>query len=126
MQSYKPTDEELVELAKLCDENSDEDTWDINYYQQTFSIVDGDFRLLATHLYSHYKKWSLGAVNFEEFFNLLKLQKKVRGEVFINREVCTIDILKVIGEYVQEQKKIKKEERLRKISGTKSKAQRQD
>lgn len=122
MRSSKLTDEELLELAKLCDEDSDEEMWDIAYYQETFNIQNGEFKILITHLYSHYTKWSISPVKMEEFCKLLRIEKKTEEAVYMNRELCTIDISKVIGEYVREQKKNEKEERLRKISGIKPKA----
>jgi len=113
------TDDELLELAKQ-DLDSDEDSHDIWYYQQQYSIVDGLDSIYTNHLFYNYKNWSLDPVCFDIFLDCLKLNNKNKKHVFIDKNKCTINLEKLIGDYVKKQRKIQKEERFRKISSSKS------
>jgi len=113
------TDEELVELAKN-DSDVGEDLHDVWYYQQSHSIFDGNYAILTNHLYFHYKKWSIDPIGLESFVDFLKLKNKNNKFILIDNTKCTIAIEKLIGDYVKKQRRVQKEERFRKISGSKS------
>jgi hypothetical protein len=124
MESFKLTDEELIELAKNCNNNEDEEVWDVRYYQETFNITSGTFKLSIDIVYYHYKNWSVNPVSIEQFFELLKLEKKNFNYIHIDRKITNLNITKLIGDHVKVKKKSEKEERFRKISSVESKIKR--
>ena len=124
MESSKLTDEQLIELAiseavEECDE-----VWDVKYYQQTHLIKDGNYKIYSKHLYQHYNLWSVNPVSITTFIELLQLNKKNDKILYIDNLYTNINISKLIGDYVKKQTQRKKEERLRKVPSTKSKAKR--
>jgi hypothetical protein len=119
MESSKLTDEELIALA-LEESESDEDLLDVGYYQQLHLIKDGSYGMYTKYLYNHYKNWSFDATSLEIFVDMLKLKRKDVNFVYIDRQLCNIDISKLVGTYVKKERKKQKEERSRKISSTKS------
>lgn len=121
MESSKLTDEELVELAKLDQEDVDDDRLDVKYYQESHIIRDGDDYIFTKHLYDHYKKWSSDPINLSIFVDMLQLNKKDSIGLYIDRKLCNINLDKILGEYVKEERKRQKEERLRQISSIKPK-----
>jgi hypothetical protein len=123
MVSYKLTDEELIEIASSDSISDDEEVWDIRYYQQTFNIVDGNYKMEIDHIYHHYSNWSSNPVSIKQFVELLNLEKKTTG-LYINQHMCNFSIVNIVGDYVKKEKDAVKKERLRKISGIKPKAKR--
>jgi hypothetical protein len=121
MVSSKLTDEELVELAKQEQQDYDNDRLDVAYYQEYHLIRDGKDRVFSKHLYSHYKKWSVDPISLEIFVDMLQLNRKDYISISINKVMCNINLEKVLGDYVKEDRKKKKEERLRQISSIKPK-----
>lgn len=121
MESYKLTDEELIEIANSQSISEDEEVWDIRYYQQTFNVTSGNYKMEINHMYHHYSNWSSSPVDVNQFVELLNLEKKKNG-LYINQHVCNFSIVNIVGDYVKKEKDTGKKERLRKISSTKSKA----
>jgi hypothetical protein len=121
MESFKLTDEELVELAKLDQENVEDDRLDVKYYQECHIIVDGKDCIFTHHLYDHYKKWSSDPISLSIFVDMLQLNKKDTTSLYINKTSCNINLDRILGEYVKEERKRQKEERLRQVSGFKPK-----
>lgn len=115
------TDKELIDLANAYETDEDYEVWDLRYYQQTFLIVSGNYKLSTSHLYYHYKNWSNNPVGVEQFLEILSIEKKSKNDLYIDKNLININITKLIGEYVTEQKKEEKEKRFRKISSIKSK-----
>ncbi len=116
----KLSDEELIELAQQEIED-DGDSFDVSYYQERFSLFDGEYRVFVYHLYEHYKNWSVDPISLNIFKDMLKLNRKDSDSVFIDKERCNLDLDKLIGIYVKKERERQKEERLRKISSTKPK-----
>ena len=121
MESSKLTDEELIEIANSGEIEESDEIWDVKYYQESTQIKDGSYRIYCKHLYEHYKSWSINPVRIELFIELLQLSRKDDKILYIDNLYTNINISKLIGEYVKKESKWKKEERFRKISGTKSK-----
>lgn len=126
MESSKLTDEELIELAKTLKEEEDNDRLDVGYYQDAHLIKDGPDRISTPILYYHYKNWSSDPISLEIFLDMLNLNSKDLKFVFLDRQHTNINLERIIGDYVKEQRKRKKEERLREVSSLKSKIKRQD
>lgn len=122
------TDEELLQAALTKTESEDEDTdrLDVGYYQESHRIVDGIYRVFVPHLYFHYQRWSVSPIGLEVFYAILKLDRKLHKYIFINKELCTINLELNLGTYVRSKKKQEKEKRLRQISSLESKAERKD
>jgi hypothetical protein len=119
----KLTDEELISLALQEDNKSEPlEQFDVKYYTQRHNIVDGKDKIYTKHLYLHYKKWSIDPLTLRIFHDTLEVKRKFKQTIFIDKKQCTIDLDKLIGEYVRSEKKRKKEERLRQIRSTQSKA----
>jgi hypothetical protein len=116
----KLSDEELIELAQQQIED-DGDRFDVAYYQERFSLFDGQYRVFIEHLYAHYQNWSIDPIGLEIFKDMLNLSRKDKDSVFIDKEMCILDLDKLIGTYVKKERERQKEERLRKVSGTKPK-----
>jgi hypothetical protein len=117
----KPTDEELIELAKQeeIDQEYYDNSFDIGYYQESHRIVDGKHKVYNGILYHHYRKWSASPVSLELFHSMLKLNRKTFTAVFIDKQTCNIDLNKVVGDYVKAKKVREKEKRVRQISSLK-------
>lgn len=126
MGSYKLTDEELIELAQKEYEDSGEESFDVAYYQERFNITSGSYRIYLVMLYEHYRKWSIQPVSYLLFCDIIKVDRKANSCIFINREVCSLELGIIVGSYVRKRKKENKEKRLRQISGSKSKIERKD
>jgi hypothetical protein len=126
MESRKLSDEELIELAKQTTELDDDDRHDVGYYQDRFCLFDGEYRVFVNHLYSHYKTWSVDPIGLNAFQDMLKLNRKDRTSVYINKDMCNLNLDELIGNYVKKEREKQKEERLRKVSGVKPKTKRQD
>ncbi len=123
MESSKLTDEELIEIAKNNSFEDTEEVWDLKYYQQSFNIVSGKYKIRIEHLYHHYHSWSANPVEILEFKKILNADNDC---IYVDQNLCNFSIIKVVGDYVKEQKRIQKEERLRKVSSIKSKTKRKD
>lgn len=121
----KLTDEELIALA-LEDSDTYSDVFDVRYYTQTNNIVDGKDKIYLTHIYEHYKEWSIDPIALSLFSDTLEVKRKTQHAIFIDKKTCTIDLDKYLGMYVKRQKECSKKERLRQISSNQSKAKRQD
>jgi hypothetical protein len=122
MESRKLSDEELVEIAKQATElDADDDRHDVGYYQERFCIFDGDHRVFTNHLHLHYKSWSSDPIGLNAFQDMLKLNRKDKTSVYINKDLCSLNLDELIGNYVKKERERQKEARLRKISGIKSK-----
>jgi hypothetical protein len=119
------TDEELLELASVRSEQ-DDDSMDVGYYQESHRIVDGNYKVYAPHLYYHYKKWSISPIGLEVFYAILKLDRKIHKYIFINKELCTINLELNLGSYVRSKKSKEKKERLGQIPCIKSKTKCED
>ena len=115
------TDEELIELAKKQTNNESDDTFDLSYFQELHNITNGKDSVLVSHLYYYYSKWSIDPVTRDSFLDMLQLDKKDSVFIFLNKDQCSIDFNKLIGEYVKKERKLQKKERLGKVSGFKSK-----
>lgn len=124
MESSKLTDEELIKLANEITEEEEQEVWDLRYYQQNFNIISGTYKITTQHLYNHYTNWSIDPVNFNEFVDIINIDKKSTTDLYIDKSAINLNITRLIGEYVAKQKKEKKEERFRKISSIKSKVKR--
>ncbi len=106
------SDEELLELAlKDLEEGLPED--DISYYQHTRQIVDGNNKVYTHHLYFDYCKFSNDPVNLRYFHDKIKITKKTKTCLFVNKALCSIDLDRLLGDYVREKKAVKKEKGLR-------------
>jgi len=117
----KLTDEELIELAKQeeIDQEYYDNSFDIGYYQESHMIADGKHKVFNSILYHHYKSWSVSPVSLELFYSMLKLNRKTFTAIFIDKQLCNIDLNKVIGSYVKAKKVREKEKRIRQISSLK-------
>jgi hypothetical protein len=125
MESRKLTDEELVEIAKQPTELDEEnDRHDVGYYQERFCIRDGEERVFIDHLYNQYKGWSIDPIGLNAFADMLKLSRKDKISVYINKEMCSLNLDELIGSYVKKERERQKEERLRKVSSIKPKTKR--
>lgn len=124
MGSSKLTDEQLISLANECSNEEDFEAWDLRYYQESFNLNSGKYKIATDHLYYHYSNWSINPVDIDQFVDIINIDKKNKKDLYIDKNGTNINITKLIGEYVEEQKKIKKEERFRKISSIKSKTKR--
>ena len=113
------SDEELIKLAQIATELSDDDLLDVKYYQEAHMIYDGTYSIYRKHLYRHYKNWSVDPVSLEVFSDMLPLSKKDKKHFYINKEACTLKLEKVIGDYVKEKREVQKKERLRQLSSVK-------
>lgn len=115
------TEQELIELAKKeIDQDYYDNSFDVGYYQQSHQITDGDYRLYTHYLYHHYTKWSSSPISIQFFLEYLKLNKKDNKSIYINKELCNINVDILIGEYVKKERKEQKEKRIRKIPSTES------
>jgi hypothetical protein len=112
-------DEDLIELARNF-EGFEEESGDVKYYQNNFGITSGDYAVVLNHLYHHYKKWSSDPVSLEGFVDQLDLDIKNKNYVLLDNAKCNIQFDKLMGDYVKSKRKSQKEERLRKISSSKS------
>lgn len=121
MGSSKLTDEELIELAKQVEIDNDEDRYDVKYYQERFMIIDGTYRVYFIHLYNHYKKWSVDPIGLESFKDMIQLNRKSDKHCYLDREMCNLNLDKLLGEYVKEKRQAEKEKRLRQVSSFKPK-----
>ena len=121
MGSYKLTDEDLIELAKEGLQEDYEDRGDVKYYQESFLIMDGSNKIALEHLYHHYKRWSFDPLSIEVFLDFLKLQRKQKSICYIDKSVCNIDFLELIGDYVRKKREDQKEKRFRQVPGFKPK-----
>lgn len=122
MESSKLTDDELIELAQKELELLEQDTkLDVSYYQQLHSIKDGNHLVITNHLYQHYNKWSSDPVSLITFVDVIELHYKNEDFLKIDKQNCTIDLDKLLGEYVKKERRKEKEKRFRKVSCTKPK-----
>ena len=126
MESSELTDEELIELAKIRDPEDTGDCFDVKYYQDRFCISDGSYKIYFSHLYRHYKKWSISPISLDIFRDMLNLNKKTNIWCKINKEKCIINLDKLIGEYVKEEREKQKEKRFGKVPSFKPKTECQD
>lgn len=125
MESRKLTDEELIEIAKQTTElDKEDDRHDVGYYQERFCIMDGEDRVFVEHLYNQYKGWSVDPIGLKAFWDMLKLSRKDKTSVYISKDLCSLNLEELIGNYVKKERERQKEERLRKISSTKPKTKR--
>ncbi|NBO22392.1 hypothetical protein EBU94_03500 [bacterium] len=118
------SDEKLIELAKIASELSDDDLLDVKYYQEVHTIFDGRHCLYKKHLYSHYRNWSIDPVSLEVFSDMLPLTKKTKNHFYINKELCKINLEKVLGDYVKQKREVQKKERFRQLPSSKSQTKR--
>lgn len=123
MESSKLTDEELIELAKQETEldKEEDDVRDVKYYQERFTIKDGKYKVFFTHLYKHYHDWSSDPVSESIFKDFLNIKQKNNNFCCIDFESCTINIGKMIGDYVKEKRSRQKEKRFRQVPSFKPK-----
>lgn len=105
------SDQELIELA-MTDPDEGIPLDDVTYYQHTYQIVDGKTRVYTAHLYSNYLKFSSNPVSLNYFHDIIKLTKKSRDCLYLDKNICTLDLDKILGDYVREKKIRKKEKRL--------------
>lgn len=119
------TDGELIQSA-LRPSELDEDSHDVRYYQQSHMLVDGDYKVHIQHLYFHYQNWSSSPISMAIFYDILNLSRKVKNTIFINKNLCTINLELNLGNYVRHQKSKEKKERLRQVSCLKPKTQCED
>jgi hypothetical protein len=109
----KLTDEELIELAIQEFTQYEESTsFDVPFYQQIHSIIDGKNKVYLSHLYYHYKKWSIDPVEFRMFCDTINIKRRTKDAIFIDKAFCTIDLDKNLGNYVKSKKNRKKETRV--------------
>jgi len=113
------SDEELIKLAQINTELPDDDLLDVKYYQEAHMIYDGNYGIYRKHLYRHYKNWSVDPASLEVFSDMLQLSNKDKKYFHINKETCTLNLEKVIGDYVKEKREVQKKERLRQLSSVK-------
>jgi len=113
MESFKLTDEQLIELALQESPDCSDDRFDVGYYQEKHMIVDGNYKICKAHLYNHYRNWSTDPISLEFFASMIQLNKKDKNSFYINKELCNLDLNKVVGDYVKEKRKGQKEERFR-------------
>jgi hypothetical protein len=106
------SDEELIELAlKDPEEGIPED--DIAYYQQIRKVFNGIHKVYTHHLYFDYCKFSNNPVNLDYFHDTIKIDKKTKACLYIDKKLCAIDLDRLLGDYVREKKAAKKEAGLR-------------
>lgn len=111
------TEEELIELAKQeIDQDYYDNSFDIRYYQQSHQIVDGDYRMYFHYIYDHYSNWSHDPISKDIFLEYINLKTKDSTAIYINKEQCSIDTDKLIGNYVKKERKKQKEKRTGKVS----------
>lgn len=106
------SDQELIELAlKDPDEGIPED--DIAYYQHVKQIVDGKSKVYTHHLFFDYCRFSNNPMNLEYFHDKINISRKTKTCLYVDKTLCTIDLDKLLGDYVREKKANKKEAGLR-------------
>jgi hypothetical protein len=102
------SDQELIELAlKDPDEGIPED--DIAYYQQVRQLFDGTHKVYTHHLYFDYYKFSNNPMNLDYFHDKIKISRKTKTCLYVDKKLCAIDLDKLLGDYVREKKAAKKE-----------------
>jgi hypothetical protein len=119
------SDEELLKQALLTSEDDETEYFDVKYYQEKHLLVRGQFRIHVNILYSHYKEWSVDPISISNFYDILNIRKYGRY-IFLNKLMCTIDITRLIGNYVRRKKSKEKKARLRQISSIKPKVECED
>jgi len=124
MESSKLTDKELLDLALSEEIEQDNDFHDVKYYQEKYLIVDGKYKYYTKHLYSHYKVWSVDPISLDIFHDMLQLNRKHKDSIFINKEMCNLDLDRIVGDYVKKERARQKEKRLRQISCSEPKTKR--
>ena len=124
MESSKLTDKELIDLALTEEVEQDNDFHDVKYYQEKHLIVDGKDKYYTKHLYDHYKTWSIDPISLDIFHDMLQLNKKFKDSVLINKDMCNLDLDKIVGDYVKKERNRQKEKRFRQISCSESKTKR--
>lgn len=123
MVSSKLTDDQLLELALEYKEGDYSERYDVGYYQSEHNIVDGKDKIYLEILFFHYCKWSNDPINLKIFGDYLNLKRKTKQAIFIDKKQCTIELDKILGEYVKQKKRKEKEKRLSQVSSLKPKTQ---
>ena len=124
MGSSTVTNDKLIEIAKLEDEEHDT-RHDVAYYEESFRIVSGNNKIYTKHLYHHYKNWSEQPIDLDMFHAIINIKRKGKHTLCLNKKECLINLDKVLGDYVKAEKNEKKK-RLRKVPSIKSKIERKD